>query len=91
MPALKASRPTSSSIFAPSPTGLTGSCTSKFYLERLQSEIQAIRAHQGDVVLDSRGECCSNARVNAGFTLTYCAALSIFLPEVGKKYEKRER
>jgi hypothetical protein len=53
-------------------------------LERLRSEIQAIRAHQGDVVLDSRGECCSNARVNAGFTPAYCGAFSISPPKVGK-------
>jgi hypothetical protein len=60
----------------------------KIDLERLRSEIQAIPAHQGDVVLDSRGECCSNARVNAGFIQSYCAAPSIFPPKIGKKYER---
>jgi hypothetical protein len=39
----------------------------------------------------SRRKCCSNARVNAGFTLAYCAAFLISPLEVGKKYEKRER
>jgi hypothetical protein len=91
MPALEASRPISSSIFCPVPNRFNRVACLSNDLERLRSEIQAIRAHQGDVVLDSRGECCSNARVNARFTLAYCGAFSISPPKVGKKYEKRKR
>src|SRR6185436_5916953 len=88
MPALEASRPINSSIFCPVPNRFNRVVCLKNDLERPRSEIQAINAHQGDVVLDSRGECCSNARVNARFIQSYCAAPWFFLPEVGKKYER---
>jgi hypothetical protein len=56
-------------------------------LERLRSEIQAISAGESEFRSRSRRECCSNARVRTGFTLTCRTAPSVFLPGVGKKYE----
>src|SRR5882724_12794963 len=63
---------------APPSAGLLPGRSLGIDLERPQSEIQAISVHEGYFRLRSRVECCSNARVSAGFTLCCRTAPPVF-------------
>src|SRR5882757_5285689 len=65
---------------APPSAGLLPGRPCEIYLERLRSEIQAIRAREGDFRSRSLVECCSNARVIARFTLCCRTAAPVLLP-----------
>jgi hypothetical protein len=67
MPALAASRPISSSIFCPVvPNRFNRVAYFCIDLERLRSEIQAIRAHQGGFASQVLQQCKSERRIHAG-------------------------